>query len=70
MVLSSAVPDVSHQRTAQALQSLASHDCGAKIVRKPRKKRRKRGRVLRQLTLAGVTDQPGTEVTIIVGKKP
>lgn len=65
-----AVPDVTHQFTAQALQLLASHDCGAKVVRKPKKKKRKRGRVLQQLTQAGVTDQPGAEVTIIVGKKP
>jgi hypothetical protein len=64
------VPDLLRQRTQQALQLLASHDCVAKVVKRPKRKRKKRGKVLRQLTPAGTTDQPGAEVTIIVGKKP
>ncbi|MGC1799689.1 MAG: hypothetical protein WA701_04815 [Solirubrobacterales bacterium] len=39
-----AVPDVSHQRVPQALQLLGSQDCAAKIVRKPKRKRKKQGK--------------------------
>lgn len=64
------VPDVVGRRTAEAIQQLASHDCGAKVTKKPKRKKKKRGKVLRQLTPPDTSGAPGTEVELIVGKKP
>jgi PASTA domain len=64
------VPDLIGGKVADAIQVLASHDCAAKVTKKAKRKKKKRGRVLSQLTAPGTTGVPGTEVTIVVGKKP
>lgn len=64
------VPSVVGLRTADAIQQLAAHDCVAKVTKKPKRKKKKRGKVLRQLTPPETTGAPGTEVTIVAGKKP
>jgi PASTA domain len=64
------VPDVRGLRTAAAKQVLAAADCAATIVKKPKRKKRKRGRVLKQRTPPGTAVEPGTAITLVVGKKP
>jgi PASTA domain len=64
------VPNLVGLRVAVAIQQLTAHDCAAKVVKKPKRKKKKRGKVLRQLTPPSTTGPPGTEVTLVVGKKP
>jgi PASTA domain len=64
------VPSLVGLRVPDAVQQLTAHDCAAKVIRKPKRKKKKRGKVLQQLTAAGTIGQPGTEVTVVVGKKP
>jgi hypothetical protein len=64
------VPNVLGQKAGAARQLIASHDCVARVTKKATKKKKKRGRVVRQLTASGATGPPGTEVAIVVGKKP
>jgi beta-lactam-binding protein with PASTA domain len=61
-------PDVRGKRAAKAAQLIAAADCTPKISKRKVKKRRKRNRVIRQLTPAGTTGAPGTPVEIVVGK--
>jgi hypothetical protein len=64
------VPDVLGAKAGQARQLLAAADCSSQVVKKRTRKRKKRGKVLRQLTPPGTTGDPGTAVTIVVGKRP
>jgi beta-lactam-binding protein with PASTA domain len=62
------VPKLTGMKRAAAEAALAAHDCGTKVTKKRVKKRRKRNRVVSQLTPPGATDVPGTAVEIVVGK--
>jgi hypothetical protein len=58
------------QKPGAAQQALAAADCGATVTRKPKKKKKKRGKVLRSNPTPGGTAAPGTPVELVVGKKP
>lgn len=66
------VPDVARLKRADAEAALAAAGCGAKVTKKKlkrtKKNRKRRGKVLGQLTPAGATVAPGTPVEIKVGK--
>ncbi len=64
------VPNLVGQKPAAAQAPLTAADCGtATIVRKPVKKKKKRGKILRTNPAADATAAPGTAVKIIVGVK-
>ena len=64
------VTNVRGKRVRRAKAILASHDCGATVVRRPTRRRRKIGRVIRQRPAPGATRAPGARVRLVVGKRP
>jgi PASTA domain len=64
-----AVPNLKKLKTKAAVQALQSHDCGVKKKKSKTKKKKFRGKVLKQKTPAGTTAAPGTVVPIVIGKK-
>jgi len=62
------VPDVRGLKRADAESSITAHDCGAAVTKKTTRKRKKRNRVLSQVTSPGTTGAPGTAVQIVIGK--
>jgi hypothetical protein len=64
------VPAITGLKKGPAKQALAAADCGSKVKKKPARKRKNRGKVLKQKKAAGTTAAPGTVVPILVGSKP
>jgi hypothetical protein len=64
-----AVPDVGKLKRVAAQRALAAADCGAKVRKKKTKRRKLRGRVLKQSPAAGTTAVPGTVDVLLVGRK-
>jgi hypothetical protein len=63
------VPGLKGLKVKAAKQALAAADCGVKVSKKKVKKKKQRGRVIKQKRLAGFTAAPGTQIHIVVGKK-
>lgn len=63
------VPNVLGQQRAAAQAALTAAECGSSVTGKPRRKKSKRGKVLKQKIQAGDTVPPGTVVELVVGTK-
>lgn len=63
------VPDLLKLKKGAATQALAAADCGVQVSKKRTKKKKNRGKVIKQKTAAGTTAAPGTPVAIVLGKK-
>ncbi|MBM3667699.1 MAG: PASTA domain-containing protein [Actinobacteria bacterium] len=63
------VPKLKGKKGKAAKKALAAADCGVKVAKKRAKKKKQRGKVIKQKQKAGFTAAPGTEIAITVGKK-
>lgn len=63
------VPNVLGQQQAAAQAALAAAECGSSVTGKPRRKKSKRGKVLKQKIQPDETVAPGTVVELVVGTK-
>jgi hypothetical protein len=63
------VPKLKGKKLKAAKKALADADCAAKVSKKSVKKKKQRGKVIKQAKKAGFTAPPGTKIAITVGKK-
>jgi hypothetical protein len=63
------VPKLKGLKAKAAKKALAAADCAVKVNKKSVKKKKQRGKVIKQKKKAGFTAPPGTQIAITVGKK-
>jgi PASTA domain-containing protein len=63
------VPNVHKLKKVNAKKLLTAADCGVKVKKKKTKKKKFRGKVLKQKKPPGTTADPGTVVPIVIGQK-
>jgi hypothetical protein len=64
-----AVPNLKRLKKVAAKQRLAAADCGVKVKKRTTRKRKFRGKVLKQKVPAGTTGPPGTVIPVVIGQK-
>lgn len=64
-----AVPNLHRLKKVTAKQALTAADCGVRVKKKETRKRKFRGKVLKQKVSTGTTAAPGTVVPIVIGQK-
>ena len=63
------VPKLKGKKLKAAKKALAAADCGVKVGKKKVKKKKQRGKVIKQKQKPGFTAPPGSKIAITVGKK-
>lgn len=63
------VPAVKGKKARKSINLINGGQCAARVVKRPTRKRRREGRVLRQRPSGATTAVPGTVVTITVGRR-